>query len=49
MSRRILGTSRVSPMFRVTLVKRARDILGIDVGDLVVFFEENGKIVIEKG
>jgi len=45
---RILGTSKVGPKFRVTLVKDVQERLKVRVGDIVIFLEEtDGKIVLK--
>ena len=47
--RKLLGTTRVSTDNKVTIIKDAVSILGINKGDMLVFYEENGKVYIEKG
>ena len=42
----ILGTSRVDPRFRITLVQPIPELLKVSSGDLIVFIHEEGKIVI---
>ena len=43
----ILGTSRVDPRFRITLVQPIPELLEVRSGDLIVFVsDEEGKIVI---
>ena len=43
----ILGTSRVDPRFRITLVQPIPELLKVSSGDLIVFIhEEEGKIMI---
>lgn len=48
MRRKVVSTSKVTRKFQVTLRKPVRDKLNVDVGDLVVFYEENGVIIVEK-
>ncbi len=48
MGKKILGTSKVAIGRKISLLKEVADKLKADIGDTVVFFEENGKIVIEK-
>ena len=47
--RRLLGSTKVSTDNKITIVKKAVELLGIDKGDHVAFYEENGRIYIEKG
>lgn len=45
---KVLGTSKVGPKFRVTLVKQVREKLNAKIGDLVVFTEdEKGNIILK--
>jgi hypothetical protein len=45
---KILGTSKVGPKYRITLVKEAQQRLKVKVGDVVVYLEEpDGKIVLK--
>jgi len=46
---KILGTSKITSKFQVTLPKPVREKLNVKPGELMVFVEENGKIVITKG
>ena len=42
---KVLGTSKVGPKYRVTLVKTVQEKLGIAEGDLLVYVEvEEGQI-----
>ena len=44
---KVLGTSKVGPKFRVTLVKLVREALDVKIGDLLVFVkDEKGNIII---
>jgi len=44
----VLGTSKVDPRFRVTLVQPIPELLGIKAGDLIVFVQdENGEVKIK--
>jgi hypothetical protein len=47
--RKLLGSTKVSTDNKVTLIKNASEILEIKKGDLIAFYEEDGKICIEKG
>ena len=45
---KILGTSKIGPKFRVTLVKDVQERLRTKVGDIILYLEEpDGKIVIK--
>ena len=45
---KILGTSKVGPKYRITLVKEAQERLKVKVGDVIVYLEEpDGKIVLK--
>lgn len=48
MTKKILGTSKISTNRKISLLKKIADKLKADVGDDVVFYEENGKICMEK-
>lgn len=48
MSKKILGTSKISTGRKISLLKNIADKLKADVGDYVVFYEENGKVFLEK-
>jgi len=45
----ILGMSRLSPKFQVTISKDAREKFKLRAGDKILFIEEDGKLVIKKG
>ncbi len=43
----ILGTSKIDPRFRITLIQPIPKVLKVDIGDLIVFVQnEKGEIVI---
>ncbi|MDD1772788.1 MAG: AbrB/MazE/SpoVT family DNA-binding domain-containing protein [Methanomassiliicoccales archaeon] len=45
-----MGSSKISPKLRISLVKDVADKLGVQDGDHVLFYEkEDGEIVIKKG
>lgn len=45
-----LGSSRVQPNYRITLVRKVRERLGVEVGDIVIYIEdERGNIILKKG
>jgi len=47
--RKLLGSTKVSTDNKVTVVKDAAAILKINRGDVIAFYQEMGKIYIEKG
>jgi hypothetical protein len=47
--RKLLGSTKVSTDNKVTIVKDAASMLKIAKGDVLAFYQENGKIYIEKG
>lgn len=48
-NRRLLGSTKVCTCNIITVVKKAAEALGIDIGDHIAFYEENGIIYIENG
>ena len=45
---KVLGTSKVGPKYRITLVKPVQERLKVEIGDLVVFVEdEKGNILLK--
>lgn len=44
--KRILGTTRVGPKYRITIIKKAQEKLEVNVGDVIIFLEQDGEIVI---
>ncbi len=48
MGKKILGTSKIAAGRKISLLKEVADKLKADVGDTIVFYEENDKITIEK-
>lgn len=48
MSKKILGITKISTNRKISLLKAIAEKLKADEGDDIVFYEENGKIVIEK-
>jgi bifunctional DNA-binding transcriptional regulator/antitoxin component of YhaV-PrlF toxin-antitoxin module len=45
---KVLGTSKVGPKFRITLVKPVQTKLKVKIGDLIVFVEdEKGNVVLK--
>lgn len=47
--RKLLGSTKVSTDNKVTIVKDAAIILKIGKGDLLAFYQEGGRIYIERG
>lgn len=47
--REILGTSRISYRYQITIPKEVRDRFGIKDKDILVFLDEDGKLVLRKG
>ena len=47
-TRKVLGNSKVGSRFQVTIPKKARGKYNIKEGDLVLFVEENGKLMLTK-
>lgn len=45
----LLGSTKVSTDNKVTVVKKAAEILKINKGDHIAFYEEEGRVYIEKG
>ncbi len=47
--RKLLGSTKVSTDNKVTIVKDAAAILKVSKGDVLAFYQENGKVYIERG
>jgi AbrB family looped-hinge helix DNA binding protein len=45
---RVIGLSKTTSKFMITLTKEVREKLGIKPGDKVLFIERNGEIIIRK-
>lgn len=44
----MLGTSKVDPRYRITLVQPIPELLGVKVGDLIVFVQDQeGNVIIK--
>jgi len=43
-----LGMSTITYKFQVTIPKKVREKFGYEKGDILVFVEEDGKLVIKK-
>jgi AbrB family looped-hinge helix DNA binding protein len=46
---KLLGDSKLSSKFQVTVPKSVRKFLGLDAGDLIVFVRNHDAIVVKKG
>ena len=46
---KILGLSRLSAKFQVTIPKDARERFSLKAGDRILFVEEDGKLILRKG
>jgi hypothetical protein len=47
---KILGSSKVQPNNRITLIKKVQKKLNVKVGNIVIYVEdEKGNIIIKKG
>jgi AbrB family looped-hinge helix DNA binding protein len=44
----ILGSSKIGTRGQITIPKKAREKFNLKTGDVVIFIEENGKLVIKK-
>ena len=45
---KVLGTSRVGPKYRITLVKSVQEKLQVHEGDLIVYMEnEKGNVILK--
>lgn len=44
----ILGTSRLSAKFQITVSKEVRERFKLESNDLLVFWDDNGKLVLRK-
>ena len=46
--RELLGMSKITYKFQVTIPKRVREKFNFNEGDMLVFIEENGKLILMK-
>ncbi len=46
---KLLGSSKVTNNYRMQLVKVVRDSMDVEEGDIILFYEKEGEIVIKKG
>ncbi|MFP4171056.1 MAG: AbrB/MazE/SpoVT family DNA-binding domain-containing protein [Methanomassiliicoccales archaeon] len=50
MGNKLLGSSKVSSNYRVSIVKDAVDHMKLEVGDHILFYaDEDGQVIIRKG
>ena len=47
--RKLLGSTKVSTDNKILFLKDMAELLKVKKGDVVTFYEENGKVYIEKG
>jgi len=45
--RKLLGISKLSTDNKMTLIERAARLLGTKRGDIIVFYDDNGKIYLD--
>lgn len=48
LARQILGTSKISSKFQVTIPKEVRDRFNLKAEEILVFLDDNGKLVLGK-
>ena len=46
---KLLGSSKVTNNYRMQLVKAVRDIMDVEEGNIILFYEKEGEVVIKKG
>ncbi len=46
--RQLIGMTKVAVGWKISLLKEVAEKLKADIGDKIIFIEENGKIIIEK-
>jgi AbrB family looped-hinge helix DNA binding protein len=44
----ILGTSKLSSKFQITVSKEVRERFGFDANDVLVFWDDDGRLVLRK-
>lgn len=47
-AREVLGTSKISYRYQITIPKDVRDRFRLEEGDIVVFVDENNKLLLRK-
>jgi len=46
--REVLGVDKITYKYQVTIPKRVRKGFGLKVGELIVFIEEDGRLILAK-
>ena len=46
---KLLGSSKVTNNYRMQLVKAVRDLMDVEEGNIILFYEKDGEVVIKKG
>jgi hypothetical protein len=46
---KLLGSTKIDLDNKVTIVKNAAKLLGVNKGDILSFYEEEGKVYFKKG
>ena len=49
MNQKILGANKLSTKGQVTIPVEARRKFKLEIGDLILFIEEDGKLILKKG
>ena len=49
MNQKILGVNKLSTKGQVTIPVEARRKFKLEIGDLILFIEEDGKLILKKG
>ena len=49
MASKMLGSAKLSTKGQVTIPVAARQKFNLKIGDIILFLEENGKLVLRKG
>jgi len=45
----IIGKSTITGKYQLTLPKNVRELLNADNGDLIVFLEDQGRVLVKRG
>ena len=46
---KFLGSTKITGAGSIQIIKAAADVLDVKVGDHILFYEDDGKIIIKKG